>query len=109
MTANPRAVAILALQGCSRAVDGQPCEVCLFRAAKDVAAVERGGRLAVVSAEDLQAWQERAEKAEAANARTRALHPSREEADTARQVLCVECAVPAPCPTRTALDETGEA
>jgi hypothetical protein len=54
VTANPPAVAILALHGCSRAVDGQPCEVCLFRAAKDVAAVERGGRLVVVSAEDLE-------------------------------------------------------
>jgi hypothetical protein len=56
VTANPPAVAILALEGCSRVVDGQPCEVCLFRAAKDVAAVERGGLLVVVSAEDLHTY-----------------------------------------------------
>jgi hypothetical protein len=43
---------------------------------------------------------------EAAVARVRALHPSREEADAARQALCPECAVPAPCRTRTALDDT---
>ncbi|MEU7831351.1 hypothetical protein [Nonomuraea sp. NPDC049129] len=71
MTAAARAVAILALQGCSRVVDGHPCEVCLFRAAKDVAAVERGGHLVIGSAEDLQAWRERAENAEAVVALTR--------------------------------------
>ncbi|MEU4224317.1 hypothetical protein AB0F17_08490 [Nonomuraea sp. NPDC026600] len=49
----------------------------------------------------------RLRKAEAANARTRALHPSAEEAHAAGQVLCVECAQPAPCRTRQAHDDTG--
>ena len=59
-----------------------------------------------------QRWYEskdQAEDAEARLARIRALHPSREEADAAKQVLCVECAVPAPCRTRCALDDAGEA
>ena len=63
--------------------------------------------LAVVaeSAQERNGWRERAENAEAENARIRALHPSREEADAAGQVLCVECAVPAPCKTRRTLDD----
>ena len=51
-----------------------------------------------------QAWRERAETAEAANDRVRALHPSAEEAHAAENVLCLECGVPAPCATRKALD-----
>lgn len=59
-----------------------------------------------------QRWYEskdQAEDAEARLARVRALHPSREEADAAKQVLCVECAQPAPCRTRQAVDDPGEA
>jgi hypothetical protein len=47
---------------------------------------------------------ERAEKAEASNARVAALHPSREEADVAETSLCPECIAPVPCKTRRALD-----
>jgi hypothetical protein len=47
---------------------------------------------------------ERAEKAEASNARVAAIHPSREEADAAESALCLECLAPAPCKTRRALD-----
>lgn len=54
-------------------------------------------------------WRERAETAEAENARARALHPSWEEAEAAQNVLCPECAQPAPCKTRRALDDDPDA
>lgn len=41
---------------------------------------------------------------DAALARARAIHPSREEADAAQNALCPECLAPAPCRTRRALD-----
>ena len=40
-------------------------------------------------------------------ARVRALHPNRDEAHAQQNALCIECASPAPCRTRRALD--GEA
>ncbi len=44
------------------------------------------------------------EEVEAVNARVRALHPSREEADAQENAMCPECIAPAPCRTRRVLD-----
>ena len=64
-------------------------------------------RIALVDADVFAGLVERAEQAEASNARARAVHPSREEADVAETLLCPECIAPVPCATRRALD--GEA
>ena len=61
-------------------------------------------RIALVDADVFAGLVERGEQAEASNARARAIHPSRAEADAAETALCLECLAPAPCKTRRALD-----